>query len=65
MNEYILKNYTIQFDMYNKPIYAFGQVFNNPKFEDGTFVRTSEIKKYFPNEKIITLNSIYILENGA
>lgn len=65
MKEYILRNYTIQFDMYNKPVYAFGQVFNNPKFKDGSWVRTSKIKEYIPNEKIITLNSTYILENNA
>lgn len=62
MKEYILRNYTIQFDMYNKPVYAFGQVFNNPKFKDGSLVRTSEIKEYIQNEKIVTLNSIYRLE---
>lgn len=65
MKEYILRNYTIQFDMYNKPIYAFGQVFNNPKFEDGAWVRTSTIIKFDETNMFLeTLNSIYHLEKG-
>ncbi len=41
---------------------CFGEVYGNPKFEDGTFVRTSTIKEYNKERSILqTKNSTYEL----
>jgi hypothetical protein len=39
---------------------AYGNVFNNPRFEDGTYVHTSTIQSRDGNV-IKTLNSTYVL----
>ena len=43
---------------------AWGNIYNNPKFADGDFVRTSPIKEQFPT-RIVTANSEYLLGKQA
>lgn len=51
----IIKNWTI---INNKVL---GEIYGNPEFEDGEFVRTSEIKELNGNI-VITQNNTYLLE---
>lgn len=61
-NKYILKNWSI----YNILFYsvAQGNVYGNPKFEDGTFIHTSNILEIYTEKdhlEIETRNSIYCI----
>lgn len=61
-NKYLLKNWNI----YNILFYsvAQGNVYGNPKFEDGTFIHTSDILNFNIKEdhlEVETRNSIYCI----
>ena len=61
-DKYLLKNWSI----YNIFFYsvAQGNVYDNPKFEDGTFITTSDILNFNIKEdhlEIETRNSIYCI----
>ena len=73
--EYTLKNWSIVVDATNifqdskiMPMMVQGEVYKNENFEDGTRITTSYVDSFeydennIPN-KVITQNSIYILEN--
>ena len=75
IKEFVLKNWSIiadPLDSYQAPelisMRAQGEVYGNPKFEDGVRITTSSIQKVVYDEdniptQIITDNSTYRLEN--
>ena len=75
IKEYTLKNWSIIVDATNTfqdpktmPMMVQGEVYGNENFEDGTRITTSYVDSFeydennIPN-RVITQNSIYILEN--
>lgn len=59
-NKYMLKNWS--FYGYLFYLIAQGNVYGNPKFEDGTFIHTSNVVNIIDcgdHKEIETLNSIY------
>jgi len=55
---YKLENWTL-----SDPVFVlWGNVYNNPRFKDGDFIHTSELKGWdAENKAVITRNSKYIL----